>query len=71
MIPCNLLSDHVFDAGGVFAYGRICADLFIKAHLDMFKVEKSNSRNALRCCSEQVLLPQGKMSLLCRLLFTE
>lgn len=50
---------------------KICVDLFIKAHLGTFKVEKSNSRNVLRCCSEWMWLPEGNMSPLHRPVFTE
>lgn len=71
MVPCSLSFLHVFDAGSVFAHGKICVDLFINAHLGTFKVEKSNSRNALSWCSEWVLLPEGKMRLLHRPICTE
>lgn len=43
--------------------GKICVDLFIKAHLGMFKVKERNSRNALRCCSGvNMWLPEGNIS---------
>lgn len=49
---------------------KICVDLFIKAHLGTFKVERRNSRNALRCCSGWMWLPEGNITLLHRPVFT-
>lgn len=72
--PWRLAAFHAFMSSTlecVRSNGKICVDLFIKAHLGTLKVEKSNSRNVLRCCSEWMWLPEGNIGPLHRPVFTE
>lgn len=62
MVSCHLSCPLVSTLECVCSKGKICVDLFIKAHLDTFKVERSDSRNASRCCSEWMWLPEGNIS---------